>query len=110
MFEVEIRVAGGMDPSWTAGRLPGFTTEPAPPITTIRGVLGPDENLSAIMRVLGRHGLTPIEVWVDTFAACACPGSPRPHRVRRGEGQRAVDNDRSGTGQGQRESGQGPDS
>ena len=71
MFEVEIRVAGGMDPSWTAGRLPGFTTEPAPPITTIRGVLGPDENLSAIMRVLGRHGLTPIEVWVDTFAAGA---------------------------------------
>ena len=71
MFEIEIRVAGSVDPSWVAGGLPGFTTDPAPPVTMIRGVLGPGEDLSAIMRILARHGLTPVDVWVDIFAAGA---------------------------------------
>ena len=64
MFEVEIRVAGAMDPSWAPDGLPGFTTEPAPPTTTIRGVLGPDENPSPILQILGCHGLTAIDITV----------------------------------------------
>lgn len=71
MFEVEIRVAGAVDPSEVTGGLPGFTAEPARPVTTIRGVLGPGEDLSAIVGVLVRHGLTPMDVWVDTFATDA---------------------------------------
>ena len=69
--EVEIRVAGIVDPSWVAGRWPGCTADPASPVTTIRGVLGPGEDLSVIVDILGRHGLTPMDVWVDTFATGA---------------------------------------
>lgn len=67
MFEVEIRVAGVLDTSWVSGGMPGFTADPAPPITMIRGVLAPGEGLSAILNVLARHGVVPFDVWVDAF-------------------------------------------
>ena len=71
MFDVEILVAGDVDPAWLAGGIPGFTTGPEPPVTIIRGVLGPGLDLSAIMGILGRHGLTPLDVWMGSFAADA---------------------------------------
>ena len=71
MFEVEIRVAGEVDPTLAAGGNPGFTTDPEPPVTIIRGVLGPGQDMSVIMGILGRHGLTPVDVWIDTVATDA---------------------------------------
>ena len=68
MFEVEILVAGDVDPAWLAGGIEGFTTGTAPSVTIIRGVLGPGQDLSAIVGVLGRHGLTPLDVWMDSSA------------------------------------------
>ena len=44
MFDVEILVAGDVDPAWLAGGILGFTTGPEPPVTIIRGVLGPGQN------------------------------------------------------------------
>ena len=66
MFEVEIRVAGAVDPTLAAGGNPGFTSHPEPPMSIIRGVLGPGQDMSVILEILGRHGLTPVDVWVDT--------------------------------------------
>ena len=68
MFDVQILVAGDVDPTWLAGGIPGFTTGEEPPVTIIRGVLGPGQDMSAIVGILGRHGLTPLDVWVDSFA------------------------------------------
>ena len=67
MVEVEIRVAGAVDQTWVSGGMPGFTADPAPAATMIRGVLAPGEHLSAILTVLIRHGVVPLDVWVDTF-------------------------------------------
>lgn len=67
MFDVEIVVAGNMDPTWLAGGIPGFTTSPKRPDTIIRGVLGPGQDLSVIMGILARHGLAPLDVWLDGF-------------------------------------------
>ena len=69
MFDVEILVAGDVDPAWLAGGLPGFATDSEPRSTIIRGVLGPGQDMSAIVRILGRHGLTPLDVWIGSFAA-----------------------------------------
>lgn len=69
MFDVEILVAGDVDPAWLAGGLPGFATDPARRATIIRGVLGPGQDMSAIVGILGRHGLTPLDVWIGSFAA-----------------------------------------
>ena len=71
MFDVEILVAGDVDSTWLAGRIPGFTTGPEPPVTIIQGVLGPGQDMSAIVGILRRHGLTPIDVWIDSFASDA---------------------------------------
>jgi len=71
MFDVEILVAGDVDPTWLAGGIPGFTTGPEPPVTIIQGVLGPGQDMSAIVGILRRHGLTPIDVWIDSFASDA---------------------------------------
>lgn len=71
MFEVEIRVAGAVDPTLAAGGNPGFTTNVEPPISIIRGVLGPGQDMSVIIGILGRHGLMPIDVWVDTVTTDA---------------------------------------
>lgn len=68
MFNVEILVAGDVDPTWLAGGIPGFTTGEEPPVTIIRGVLGPGQDMSVIVGILGRHGLAPLDVWVDSFA------------------------------------------
>ena len=68
MFDVQILVAGDVDPMWLAGGIPGFTTGEEPPVTIIRGVLGPGQDMSVIVGILGRHGLTPLDVWVDSFA------------------------------------------
>ena len=68
MFDVEILVAGDVDPAWLAGGIPGFTTGREPPVTIIRGVLGPGQDMSAIVGILGRHGLTPLDVWMGSFA------------------------------------------
>ena len=67
MFDVQILVAGDVDPTWLAGGIPGFTTGEEPPATIIRGVLGPGQDMSVIVGILGRHGLTPLDVWVDSF-------------------------------------------
>jgi len=67
MFEVEIRVAGALDTSRVSGAMPGFTADPAPAVTIIRGVLAPGEDLLAILNVLTRHGVVPFDVWVNTF-------------------------------------------
>lgn len=66
MFEIEIRVAGDIDPARLARGMPGFTTDPEPPITIIRGALGPGQDMSVIVGILGRHGLTPVDVWMET--------------------------------------------
>ncbi len=71
MFEVEIRVAGALDASWVSAGMPGFTADPSPPVTMIRGVLAPGEDLSAILNVLIRYGVVPVDVWVDTSGAGA---------------------------------------
>jgi hypothetical protein len=68
MFEVEIWVAGEVDPTLAAGAIPGLTTDPEPPVTIIRGLLAPGQDMSVILGILGRHGLTPVDVWVDTVA------------------------------------------
>ena len=68
MFDVEILVAGDVDPTWLAGGIPGFTTGEEPPVTIIRGVLGPGQDMSAIVGILGRHGLTPLDVWMGSSA------------------------------------------
>ena len=68
MVDVEILVAGVVDPTWLAGGMTGFTTGPEPPVTIIRGVLGPGQDMSAIVGILGRHGLTPLDVWMCGFA------------------------------------------
>jgi hypothetical protein len=65
MVEVEIRVAGAVDQTWVSGGMPGFTADPAPAATMIRGVLAPGEHLSTILNVLARHGVVPFDVWVD---------------------------------------------
>jgi hypothetical protein len=67
MFDVEILVAGEVDPTWLAGGIPGFSTVPEPRATIIRGVLGPGQDMSAIVGILGRHGLTPLDVWIGSF-------------------------------------------
>ena len=69
MFDVQILVAGEVDPTWLAGGMPGFTTGPEPRVTLIRGVLAPGQDMSEIVGILGRHGLTPLDVWVDRFAS-----------------------------------------
>lgn len=66
MFDVEIRVAGDVDPTRLAGGMPGFATDPEPPITIIRGVLGPGQDMSVIVGILGQYGLTPVDVWMET--------------------------------------------
>jgi len=71
MFDVEILVAGDVDPTSLASGIPGFTTGPEPPVTIIRGVLGPGQDMSAIVGILGRHGLTPLDVWMGNFASDA---------------------------------------
>ena len=71
MFDVQILVAGDVDPAWLAGGIPGFTTGEEPPVTIIRGVLGPGQDMSVIVGILGRHGLTPLDVWVDSFESNA---------------------------------------
>ena len=63
-FEVEIRVAGAVDPSWVTGEWPGFTADAAS-LSAICGVLGENEHLSDVLAVLARHGLTPLDVWLD---------------------------------------------
>ena len=68
MFDVEILVAGDVDPAWLTGGIEGFTTGPEPPLTIIRGVLGPDQDMSTIVGILGRHGLRPVDVWMGSFA------------------------------------------
>jgi len=68
MFDLEILVAGEVDPTWLAGGMPGFTTGHEPPVTIIRGVLGPGQDMSTIVEILGRHGLTPLDVWMDSCA------------------------------------------
>lgn len=68
MFEVEIRVAGALDPSWLAGEWPGVTAD-AKPLSAICGVLGENEALSDVLAVLARYGLTPVDVWLDRPAA-----------------------------------------
>lgn len=77
MFDVEIRVAGAVDPSWVNGALTRFTADQEPPVTTIRGVMGQGEDLLSIVGILQRHGLTPIDVWVDR-GALADTGRGRP--------------------------------
>ncbi len=64
-FEVQLQVAGAVSAEWIAGALPLFEVEPAFPVTTIRGVLAPGEDLLSIIVLLRRHGLTPLDVWVD---------------------------------------------
>ena len=71
MFDVEILVAGHVDPAWLAGGIPGFTTGAEPRGTIIRGVLRPGQDISAIVGILGRHGLTPLDVWTSSFATDA---------------------------------------
>jgi hypothetical protein len=68
MFDVEILVAGDVDPAWLAGAMSGFTIGPEPSVTIIRGVLGPGQDMSAIVGILGQHGLTPLDVWMGSFA------------------------------------------
>ena len=68
MFDVEILVAGKVDPTWLAGGIEGFATGTGPRVTIIRGVLGPGQDMSAIVGILGRHGLAPLDVWIDSFA------------------------------------------
>ena len=74
MFDVEILVAGDVDPAWLAGGIPGFSTGPEPRVTIIRGTLGPGQDMSAIVGILGRHGLTPLDVWMDNFASDGLTG------------------------------------
>jgi hypothetical protein len=71
MFDVQILVAGDVDPTWLAGGIPGFTTGDKPPVTIIRGVLGPGQDMSAIVGILGRHGLTPLDLWMGSSASDA---------------------------------------
>ena len=65
MFDVEILVAGDVDPTWLAGGIPGFTSGNEPPVTIIRGVLGPEQDMLAIVVILGQHGLTPLDVRIN---------------------------------------------
>ena len=67
VFDVEILVAGDVEPTWLAGGIPGFTGA-EPPVTIIRGVLLPGQDMSAIVKILSRHGLTALDVWMDGFA------------------------------------------
>ena len=68
MFDVEILVAGDVDPAWLAGGISGFSAGPEPRVTIIRGALGPGQDMSTIVGILGRHGLTPLDVWMGSCA------------------------------------------
>ena len=68
MFDVEILVAGDVDPPWLAGGIPGFRGCPERRVTVIRVALGTGQDMSAIVGILGRHGLTPLDVWMGSSA------------------------------------------